>query len=54
MANLDPISQFQCPNCKSKKFNVTDSEHDENGIIPKLFLQCEECCEVTQIDFIEK
>lgn len=52
--SLDPISQFQCPNCKSKKFNVTDSEHDENGVISKLFLQCEECGEVTQIDFIEK
>ena len=52
--SLDPISQFQCPNCKSKKFNVTDSEHDENGVISKLFLQCEECVEVIQIDFIEK
>ena len=52
--SLDPISQFQCPNCKSKKFNVTDSEHDENGVISKLILQCEECGEVTQIDFIEK
>lgn len=52
--SLDPISQFQCPNCKSKKFNVTDSEHDENGVISKLFLQCEECGEVTQIDFVEK
>lgn len=24
--SLDPISQFQCPNCKSKKFNVTDRD----------------------------
>ena len=30
------------------------SAKTEHGVISKLFLQCEECCEVTQIDFIEK
>jgi len=51
---LDPILQFQCPNCKSKKFYVIDSWTDEKGIISKLFLQCEECGEVTEIDNLEK
>ena len=52
--SLDPISQFQCPNCKSKKIFVIDSQTDEKGIISKLFLQCEECGETTEIDNLEK
>ena len=49
--SMDPMAQFQCPNCKSKKFNVANHECDEDGVILKLFLQCEECGEITPINF---
>ena len=40
--------------CKSKKFNVANHECDEDGVILKLFLQCEECGEITPINFSEE
>lgn len=47
----DPISQYQCKTCKSKKLQIIDDESDQNGIVQKLFLKCEECGEITEISF---
>lgn len=49
--SLDPMAQFQCPNCKSKKFSVMEQECDETDAIEKLILKCEECGITTSIDF---
>lgn len=48
---VDPMSQYQCKYCKSKKLDIIDDEHDENNFIKKLFLKCEECKGVTEITF---
>ncbi|MBN1076641.1 hypothetical protein [Clostridium botulinum] len=47
----DSISQYICKNCKSKKLNIIRDEHDENGVVSKLFMECEECGEITEIVF---
>lgn len=48
---FDPISQSKCKKCTSKKLEIIDDESDENGIIKKLFLKCEECGGITEIIF---
>lgn len=48
---FDPLSQYICKMCKSKKLNIIDDEIDENGIVSKLYLCCEECGEITEIIF---
>ena len=47
----DPISQYMCKNCKSKKLTIINDEHDENGIVSKIYLKCDECSEITEIVF---
>ena len=47
----DPISQYNCRNCKSKKLRITDDEHDDQGIVSKLYLICEECGDATEAVF---
>lgn len=50
---FDPISQYKCRSCKSKKLKIVNDETTEDGIIKKLFLQCEECEEITEVVFEE-
>lgn len=50
----DPISQYICKNCKSKKLTIINDDSNENGIVKKLYLQCEECQETTEVVFEEK
>ncbi|WP_127462013.1 hypothetical protein [Paenibacillus elgii] len=46
---FNPISQYKCKNCTSKKLEIIDDETNEEGIITTLFLHCEECGDVTKI-----
>ena len=39
----DPISQQNCPDCKSKRLTVESVDTDENGKIKAIHLICEEC-----------
>lgn len=48
---FDPISQYKCRVCKSKKLKIVDDETNEAGIVKKWFLQCEECGEITEVLF---
>lgn len=48
---FDPISQYKCNNCKSKKLEIIDDESNEDGIVNILFLQCNECGETTEVIF---
>lgn len=50
---FDPISQYKCKNCKSKKLMIIDDEINEEGMVEKMFLECEECGEITEIIFGE-
>lgn len=48
---FDPLSQYYCTNCKSKKVSIVDDECDETGLVSKLILRCEECGEITEVAF---
>lgn len=48
---FDPISQFICKNCKSKKVTIIGDEHGEDSIVTKLYIKCEECDEITEVTF---
>jgi len=48
---FDPISQYKCRVCKSKKLKIVNDETNEEGIVKKWFLQCEECDEITEVVF---
>lgn len=48
---FDPISQYYCSICRSKKLKIKGDESDENGNVSKLFLICEECGAVTTVSF---
>ena len=48
---FDPISQFICKNCKSKKVTISGDEHGEDSIVTKLYIKCEECGEITEVTF---
>lgn len=50
---FDPISQYKCKGCKSKKLKIINDEINEDGIVKKWILQCEECDEITKIVFEE-
>lgn len=50
---FDPISQYKCNNCKSKKLVIVDDELDEDGMVKTLYLQCEECENITEVVFGE-
>ena len=42
---------YICKNCKSKKLEIFGDEHDEEGIVSKLFIKCKECGEITELTF---
>lgn len=48
---IDPLSQYQCKTCKSKKLNIIGDESDKEGLVKMLILQCEECNDQTKIFF---
>lgn len=50
---FDPISQYKCNSCKSKKLKPIDDVTTDDGIVIKWFLQCEECGEITEVNFEE-
>lgn len=49
----DPISQYKCKVCKSKRLKPVDDEATDDGIVTKWFLQCEECGNITEVRFEE-
>lgn len=48
---FDPISQYICKNCKSKKLEISGDDHNDDGIVNKLFMKCKECGEITEVIF---
>lgn len=48
---FDPLSQYVCKTCKSKKLSIVDDECNKDGVVSKLYLCCEECREITEVDF---
>lgn len=48
---FDTLSQYICKTCKSKNISIVDDESDENGIVSKLYLSCEECGGITEVIF---
>lgn len=47
--NYDLLSKYTCKKCKSKRLKITDDEHDEQGLVSKLYLECEECGLTTEV-----
>lgn len=47
----DPLSQYYCKECKSKKLSIIGDESDENGMVSKLILRCNECDAITEVVF---
>lgn len=48
---FDPLSQYHCSICQSKKLSIAGDDSDEDGIVQKLYLHCEECGGTTEIVF---
>ena len=48
---FDPLSQYHCSICQSKKLSIAGSDSGEDGIVQKLYLHCEECRGTTEIVF---
>lgn len=48
---FNPLSQYKCSVCKSKKLTIDGDESDANGIVQKLYLKCEECNAITEVIF---
>lgn len=48
---FDPISQYHCSVCQSKKLNIDGDDSDENGMVQKLYLRCEECGSIAEVVF---
>ncbi|STY38785.1 hypothetical protein [Leuconostoc mesenteroides] len=47
----DPVSQYECSSCKSKRLVIDADESNEDGIVQKLFLKCDECETITEVIF---
>ena len=47
----DLIAAYQCSNCKSKKLSIVDAETNDEKVIIRLHLKCEECDQPMQIEF---
>lgn len=48
---MDPLSQYQCKNCKSKKLNLIGDESNMEGVVKTLILKCDDCDSITKIEF---
>jgi uncharacterized Zn finger protein len=48
---FDPLLQYECSACKSKKLQIVNDEVSKEGIVHKLYLECEECGEITEVVF---
>lgn len=48
---FDPISQYKCITCKSKRLAIDSDISDDDGIVQTLFLKCEECNSITEVVF---
>ncbi|MEF9936468.1 MAG: hypothetical protein RR688_05160 [Carnobacterium sp.] len=48
---FDPISQYECSLCKSKKLTIDSDDSNGEGIVQKLYLKCEECDSITEVIF---
>lgn len=49
----NPISQYKCKACRSKKLKIIGDEANDDGMVTKFILQCEECEEITEVVFEE-
>lgn len=49
----DPISQQNCPDCKSKRLTVESVDTDENSKIKAIHLICEECKNTFMVGFTD-
>ncbi|MGC2921445.1 hypothetical protein ACPUD2_05100 [Leuconostoc mesenteroides subsp. dextranicum] len=47
----DPVSQYECSSCKSKRLVIDSDESNEDGIVQKLFLKCDGCETITEVIF---
>lgn len=48
---FDPLAQCHCSVCKSKKVSIKGYDSDEDGMVEKLYLHCEECGAITEVVF---
>ena len=48
---FDPLSQYHCSICQSKKLSIVGDDSDEDGIVQKLYLHYEECGGTTEVVF---
>ena len=48
---FDPLSQYHCSVCQSKKLSIDGDDSDEDGMVKKLYLHCEECGATTEVVF---
>lgn len=48
---FDPLAQYHCSVCKSKKLSIDGDDSDDEGIVEKLYLFCEECGATTEVIF---
>ena len=48
---FDPLSQYHCSACQSKKLSIDGDDSDENGMVQKLYLRCEGCDSITEVVF---
>lgn len=46
-----PLVQYHCSVCKSKKLSIDGNDSDEDGMVEKLYLHCEECGATTEVVF---
>lgn len=50
---FDPVLQYKCKVCKSKRLRIIADKINGNGIVKKWVLQCEGCEEITKVLFKE-
>lgn len=48
---FDPLAQYHCSVCKSKKVSIDGDVSDNEGMVEKLYLHCEECGAKTEVVF---
>ena len=48
---FDPLAQYYCSVCKSKKLSIDGDDTNDDGTVEKLYLHCEECGATTEVVF---